>query len=70
MSKAMQLKDRIKNRALKNHAPAQAVLHNFMLECLSVIARKTLTCHSKSTEPAHIRHTNRVGEFSRLSLPR
>ncbi len=34
MSKAMQLKDRIKNLALKNHIPAQAVLQDFMLECL------------------------------------
>ncbi len=34
MNKAMQLKDRIKNLALKNHVPAQAVLQNFMLECL------------------------------------
>ena len=34
MSKAMQLKDRIKNLALKNHIPAQAVLQNFMLERL------------------------------------
>jgi len=31
MSKAMQLKDKIKNLALKNHVPAQAVLQNFML---------------------------------------
>jgi len=34
MSKGMQLKDKIKNLALKNHVPAQAVLQNFMLECL------------------------------------
>jgi predicted nucleotidyltransferase component of viral defense system len=34
MSKAMQLKDRIKNLAYKNHVPAQAVLQNFMLERL------------------------------------
>ncbi len=34
MNKAMQLKDKIKNLALKNHIPAQAVLQNFMLECL------------------------------------
>jgi predicted nucleotidyltransferase component of viral defense system len=34
MSKAMQLKDKIKNLALKNHVPAQAVLQNFMLERL------------------------------------
>jgi predicted nucleotidyltransferase component of viral defense system len=34
MSKAMQLKDRIKNLALKNRVPAQAVLQNFMLERL------------------------------------
>lgn len=34
MNKAMQLKDRIKNLALKNHIPAQAVLQNFMLERL------------------------------------
>jgi len=34
MSKAMQLKAKIKNLALKNHVPAQAVLQNFMLECL------------------------------------
>ena len=34
MSKAMQLKARIKNVALKNHVPAQAVLQNFMLERL------------------------------------
>jgi hypothetical protein len=30
----MQFKDRIKNLALKNHIPAQAVLQNFMLERL------------------------------------
>jgi len=30
----MQLKDKIKNMALKNHIPAQAVLQNFMLERL------------------------------------
>jgi predicted nucleotidyltransferase component of viral defense system len=34
MRKAMQLKDRINNLALKNHVPAQAVLQNFMLERL------------------------------------
>ncbi len=34
MSRAMQLKDQIKNIALKNHLPAQAVLQNFMLERL------------------------------------
>ncbi len=34
MSKAMQLKDQIKNIAFKNHVPAQAVLQNFMLERL------------------------------------
>lgn len=34
MSKAMQLKAKIKNLALKNHIPAQAVLQNFMLERL------------------------------------
>jgi len=34
MSKAMQFKARIKNLALKNHVPAQAVLQNFMLERL------------------------------------
>ena len=34
MSKAMQLKARIKNLASKNHIPAQAVLQNFMLERL------------------------------------
>jgi len=34
MSKAMQFKARIKNLALKNHIPAQAVLQNYMLECL------------------------------------
>ena len=34
MSKAMQLKDKIKNPALKNHVPSQAVLQNFMLERL------------------------------------
>jgi hypothetical protein len=34
MSKAMQLKARIKNLALQNHVPAQAVLQNFMLERL------------------------------------
>ena len=32
----MQLKARIKNVALKNHVPAQAVLQNFMLERLLV----------------------------------
>jgi predicted nucleotidyltransferase component of viral defense system len=34
MSKAMQLKAKIKNLALKNHIPAQAVLQNFMLDRL------------------------------------
>ena len=34
MNKAMQLKDKIKNLASKNHIPAQAVLQNFMLERL------------------------------------
>jgi predicted nucleotidyltransferase component of viral defense system len=34
MSKSMQFKARIKNLALKNHIPAQAVLQNYMLECL------------------------------------
>ena len=34
MNKTMQLKDRIKNLALKNHIPAQAVMQNFMLERL------------------------------------
>ena len=34
MNKAMQLKDKIKNLALKNHIPAQAVLQSFMLERL------------------------------------
>lgn len=34
MSKAMQFKAEIKNMALKNHVPAQAVLQNFMLERL------------------------------------
>ncbi len=34
MSKAMQLKDQIKNLAAVNHVPAQAVLQNFMLERL------------------------------------
>lgn len=34
MTKAMQLKDRIKNLASKNHVPAQAVLQNYMLERL------------------------------------
>lgn len=34
MNKAMQLKDKIKNLALKNNIPAQAVLQNFMLERL------------------------------------
>jgi predicted nucleotidyltransferase component of viral defense system len=34
MSKAMQLKARIKNLASKNRVPAQAVLQNFMLERL------------------------------------
>jgi len=34
MSKAMQLKAKIKNLALANHIPAQAVLQNFMLERL------------------------------------
>ena len=34
MNKAMQFKARIKNLALKNHIPAQAVLQNYMLECL------------------------------------
>jgi len=34
MSKAMQLKTKINNLALKNHIPAQAVLQNFMFERL------------------------------------
>ena len=34
MSKAMLLKARIKNLVSKYHVPAQAVLQNFMLECL------------------------------------
>jgi predicted nucleotidyltransferase component of viral defense system len=34
MNKAMQLKDRIKNLALKNHIPTQVVLQSFMLERL------------------------------------
>ena len=34
MRKAMQLKSKIKNLALKNKIPAQAVLQNFMLERL------------------------------------
>ena len=34
MKKAMQLKSKIKNLALKNKTPAQAVLQNFMLEVL------------------------------------
>jgi predicted nucleotidyltransferase component of viral defense system len=34
MSNAMQFKAKIKNLALKNHIPAQAVLQNFMLERL------------------------------------
>lgn len=34
MNKAMQIKAKIKNMALKNHVPAQAVLQNFMLERL------------------------------------
>ena len=34
MSKAMQLKAKIKNLASKNHVPAQAVLQNYMLERL------------------------------------
>lgn len=34
MSKAMRLKTRMKNLALKNNIPAQAVLQNFMLERL------------------------------------
>jgi hypothetical protein len=34
MSKAMQLKAKIKNVASANHIPAQAVLQNFMLERL------------------------------------
>jgi len=34
MSKAMQLKARIKNIAIKNHLPAQAVLQDYMLERL------------------------------------
>ena len=34
MNKAMQLKDKIKTLALKNHVPAQAVLQSFMLERL------------------------------------
>jgi len=34
MSKAMQLKAKIRNLAQNNHVPAQAVLQNFMLERL------------------------------------
>jgi hypothetical protein len=34
MTNAMQFKAKIKNLALKNHIPAQAVLQNFMLERL------------------------------------
>ena len=34
MSKAMQFKAEIRNMALRNHVPAQAVLQNFMLERL------------------------------------
>jgi hypothetical protein len=34
MTKAMQLKSKIKNLALKHKIPAQAVLQNFMLERL------------------------------------
>src|SRR3972149_2347465 len=34
MRKAMQLKSQIKNLALINHVPAQAILQNFMLERL------------------------------------
>jgi hypothetical protein len=34
MTKAMQLRSKIKNLALKNKIPAQAVLQNFMLERL------------------------------------
>ena len=34
MRKAMQLKARIGNIAQNNNVPAQAVLQNFMLECL------------------------------------
>jgi predicted nucleotidyltransferase component of viral defense system len=34
MNKAMQLKAKIKNMALENHVPAQAVLQNFMMERL------------------------------------
>jgi predicted nucleotidyltransferase component of viral defense system len=34
MNRAMQLKAKVKNLALKNHVPAQAVLQNFMLERL------------------------------------
>jgi predicted nucleotidyltransferase component of viral defense system len=34
MNRAMQLKAKVKNMALKNHVPAQAVLQNFMLERL------------------------------------
>jgi hypothetical protein len=34
MSKVMQFKARLKNLALNNHVPPQAVLQNFMLERL------------------------------------
>jgi hypothetical protein len=34
MNKAMRLKDKIKNMAVKSHVPAQTVLQNFMLERL------------------------------------
>ena len=34
MSKVMQLKDRIKNLALKNHVPVQAIFQNLMPERL------------------------------------
>ena len=34
MKKAMQLKAKMKNMALINHIPAEAVLQNFMMERL------------------------------------
>ena len=46
MNKAMQIKDRIKNLALNNHIPAQAVLQNFMLECL--LERISISRHKET----------------------
>ncbi len=56
MNKAMQLKDRIKNLASKNHIPAQAVLQNFMLERL--LERISLSEYSRGVRPLGMKADN------------